>query len=342
MGDENILNNSEEKNNGQEQNFRSLVNNLWVEKYRPKKIEDLILSDDNRELFSKAIHDKQINNYLFVGPPGSGKSTLARILTSIHGVITKRDNVLAINGSSKASRGIDFVEQVIEPFLKVPPLGKDKHRIVFIDESDYLTDQSFHSQRAVIEKYNKFGRFILTANYLTKIPEAIQSRFQVFNFKQIPINFITEYCQNILEKENISFNQKDLKYIIEKLYPDVRKIINTLQKSITKNKLKLNKNITITSENEICSNFENICESFDKKQYSKINSYVDKILETLNKQDFDYRSVFSRLFNSEKVKASVKIIINKYSNSHQNCLIPSMHFMAMIFESIVCMKEYLS
>jgi len=82
------------------------------------------------------------------------------------------DNLLEVNGSAKETRGISFVQDVIEPFCKVPGAGNDKIKVVFIDESDYLTDTSFHSLRSIVEKYAKYCRFIFTCNYYTKIPEA--------------------------------------------------------------------------------------------------------------------------------------------------------------------------
>jgi len=116
-----------------------IINTLWVEKYRPKKLEELVLPENYRIDFQTCIQKKEIGNLLFSGSPGSGKTALMRIICSQEGIIQNRDdNVLEINGSGKETRGISFVQDVIEPYLKIPPAGSDKYKVVCIDESDFL------------------------------------------------------------------------------------------------------------------------------------------------------------------------------------------------------------
>ena len=209
-----------------------IIESLWIEKYRPKKLDDLVLPEQYMNDFRKIIERGSLPNLLLSGPPGGGKSTLARVLCSKHGVLqNKKDNLLYINGSARKSRGIGFVDDVIEPFLKHPP-SRDDFRVVFIDEADNLTGDSYNSLRAVIEKYHvAYGRFIFTCNYISKIPDAIQSRFIQYIFRQIPKDFIFDYCIKILMSENIEYVDKDVKMIVNNLYPDVRKIVNVVQRS---------------------------------------------------------------------------------------------------------------
>ena len=128
-----------------------IVNSLWVEKYRPKKIKDLVLPESYTTSFEIYIKNLEIPHLLLFGPPGSGKTCTAQIITSKEGIINnKNDNLLEINGSSKECRGIGYVEEVIEPFLKTPPAKPDKYKIVFIDEADFLTDASFSSMRNIM------------------------------------------------------------------------------------------------------------------------------------------------------------------------------------------------
>jgi DNA polymerase III delta prime subunit len=318
-----------------------ILNTLWVEKYRPRTLEELVLPEDVMGEFKQYILKRQIPNLLFSGPPGSGKSTLARILCSKNGIISSPDdNLLEINGSAKETRGISFVQDTIEPFLKVPPLG-DGYKIVFIDEADYLTDASAHSLRAVIEKYSEKARFILTCNYLSKIPDAIQSRFTSYSFKQFPIDFVIKYCKNILVKENVKHDDKTLKYIVDNLYPDVRRIVNSLQRCSTTGELKVNKDIVQTNEKMLVSLIMEVINFIQSNQDHKLNATIGSIVQLLtSNQDLEFRSVYVDLFNRPETPIPAKIIVNKFTNSHQDCLVPSMHALAMVYEIIEILQKY--
>jgi DNA polymerase III delta prime subunit len=318
-----------------------IVESLWIEKYRPKKLDDLVLPEQYMNDFRKIIERGSLPNLLLSGPPGGGKSTLARVLCSKHGVLqNKKDNLLYINGSARKSRGIGFVDDVIEPFLKHPP-SRDDYRVVFIDEADNLTGDSYNSLRAVIEKYHvAYGRFIFTCNYISKIPDAIQSRFIPYIFRQIPKEFIFDYCIKILMAEKIEYVDKDIKMIVNNLYPDVRKIVNVLQRSSWNGKLDVKEEAIVTSERKVTSFIVQIISLIEKGQDNKIGGVVTSIVDLIGEQQIEYRNVYSDLFFMDKVPAPAKIVINQYSNTHQNCLIPHMHFMAMVFNIIKSLQEY--
>jgi len=315
---------------------------LWVEKYRPRKLEELVLPGDYYNDFKRMIEKKEILNFLFYGPPGGGKTVLSRILCSKNGsIFNKEDNVLEINGSAQETRGITFVNDVIEPFLKVPPAGQDKYRVVFIDEADYLTGNSFSSLRGVIGKYSeKTGRFIFTCNYISKIPEPIQSRFQLYPFKQLPVEFVNKYCSKILTSENIEFDNSDLKFVIDNLYPDVRLIVNTLQRNSISGKLKVNREFIITTERKILSFVIEIISSIEKGENYKVGKSISSIVSLLDENGLEFRNLYMDLFFKEKLPVPVKVIVNKFANSHSSCLVPQMHVMAMIYEIIKVLQDY--
>ncbi len=322
-----------------------IENSLWVEKYRPKTIDDLVLPVEYMNTFKKYIQEGDIPHLIFSGAPGGGKSSTARILTSKQGILSSpKDNLLQINGSSKETRGINFVSDVIEPFLRIPPAGKDRYRIVFIDESDYLTDAASHSLRAIIEKYSSTSRFIFTCNYISKIPEALQSRLTEFRFEQMPIEFAITHCQTILSNEKIDFKDEDIKYIVNNLYPDIRKIVDTLQRCSTNSKLILNKDIALTNEKIIIDNILEMVNILKNNYKTSINKNMNSILTILSKydSDLDYRKIYNDIFKNKGVPVPLKIVVNDYSNKHSGCLLPSMHFSAMIFEGIIKLKEYYS
>lgn len=318
-----------------------ILESLWVEKYRPKKLEDLALPARYTKDFERMITRCTIPNLLFNGPPGAGKTTISLVLCSKYGILfNKKDNLLMANGSAKKTRSINFVDSVIEPFLKIPP-AKDKYKVVFIDEADNLTPDSFRAFRGLIEKYHKgYGRFIFTCNYISKIPGPVQSRFTSYIFQQIPKEFVISYCKTILDAETIKYKEKDITFIVNNLYPDIRRIINTLRKCSWEGILDVNEEAVITNEKRILSAVVEIISFLNKGEYKKISVVINSIVKLLASQDIEYRNVYSDLFFMEKIPAPVKVIINKYANAHQESLLPHMNFMGMVFDIIKVLQDY--
>lgn len=318
-----------------------VLDSMWNEKYRPKTLDELSLPERYKQDFRRIIERGSLPNLLFSGPPGGGKTTLALILCSKNGVLfNKSDNLLMANGSSKKERSINFVDQVVEPFLKHPPAG-DKYKIVFMDEADNITPDAYDSWRGIIEKYHKaYGRFVWTGNYISKIPDPVQSRFTPYIFQQIPKELVLEYCQSILKSEQIDYIDKDVNFIINQLYPDVRRVVNILQRCSWEGKLVVDRDAVMTNERVLISNVVEIVSLIGKEEDKKIGPVVNKMVEILSSQDIEFRNIYTELFFMKKIPAPVKITVNKYSNSHQGCLIPHMHFMAMIFEIIKVLQDY--
>lgn len=320
----------------------NLLDEVWVEKYRPKTIDDLVLPESYISDFKAYIGRRNFPNLLFYGPPGGGKTTIARILCSKEGVLSlKRDNLLPVNGSAQSTRKIGYVEGVIEPFLKYPPAGQDKIKVVFIDESDNMTADAYRSLRGVIEKYlESYGRFIFTCNYVSRIPSPVQSRFTQYKFQQIPREFVLDYCRKILDTETVPYELKDVQFIIDNLYPDIRQIIAVMAKCSLTGKLIVNEDAVKTKEKKLLGLILQVISFIEKGENSKIGGVVNLLIDELKDEDFEYRSLYEALFFKDKFPVPAKIVVNKYSNSHQAALVPSMHFMAMVFEMVKTLQDY--
>jgi replication factor C small subunit len=197
---------------------------LWVEKYRPKVVGDVIFQDENMATkFKTLIKSGQIPNLLFSGVQGSGKTTLSRVL--IRELKIDPSDLLTINASDENS--IDAMRDKIKGFAYTMPMGKFK--VVQLEEFDYLTPNAQSVLRAIIEDTSAVTRFIATCNYENKIMPAIKSRFQQFNFKAPDQGAIFILMADILDKENIELDVDLLQDYVAATYPDIRKTINMLQ-----------------------------------------------------------------------------------------------------------------
>lgn len=201
-----------------------MITNLWVEKYRPKTINEYVFRDDSqRETVTRWIEEKSIPHLLFSGNAGIGKTTLAKVL--FNELKVNPFDILEINASR--TNGVDDVRDKIINFVQMIPFGQFK--IVLLDEADYLSANAQAALRGVMEEYHSTARFILTCNYPNKIIPAIHSRCQGFHIPKIDSVEFTARIATILVEENIEFDLDTLDTFVKLTYPDLRKCINTVQ-----------------------------------------------------------------------------------------------------------------
>ena len=204
---------------------------IWVEKYRPQKIEDCILPKSIKKTFQDFLSKGEIPNMLLSGPPGIGKTTVAKCLCNQLGA-----DYYVINGSDEG-RFLDTVRNNAKNFASTVSLTSDsKHKVIIIDEADNTTPDVQLLLRASIEEFSRNCRFIFTCNYKNKIIEPLHSRCAVIEFsvngkeKQgIAANFFTR-LNYILEQERVESDKKVLAELINKHFPDWRRVLNECQR----------------------------------------------------------------------------------------------------------------
>ena len=204
---------------------------LWVEKYRPRNITNCILPKETKKIFIDFVNNKEIPNLLLCGTSGVGKTTVARALCNELGA-----DFILINGSEE--RNIETLRVKIKQFASTVSLTTDGGpKIVILDEADYLNPQSTQpALRGFIEEFSKNCRFVFTCNYKNRIIEPLHSRCSVIDFtikadqKPQIASGIYQRILDILTKENVEYNEKVVVEIVNKFFPDFRRMLNEIQK----------------------------------------------------------------------------------------------------------------
>ena len=211
---------------------------LWVEKYRPEKVDDCILPDESKKMFKGFLEQGEIPNLLLSGPAGIGKTTIAKALCRELGA-----DFYVINGSDEG-RFLDTVRNKAKTFASTVSLTSgSSHKIIIVDEADNTTPDVQLLLRASIEEFQKNCRFIFTCNYKNKIIEPLHSRCSVVDFHikgkekaQLASAFLKR-INSILEQENIEFELKVVAEVIQKHFPDFRSTLNELQRYAARGKI---------------------------------------------------------------------------------------------------------
>ena len=204
-----------------------MLDDIWIEKYRPKKLDDVAGQDEIIKRLKAYAKTKSVPHLIFAGPAGTGKTTSALALSKEVFGDTWKQNFNELNASDE--RGIGIIRGKIKEFARTAPIGKSKFKIIFLDEADSLTHDAQAALRRTIEKYTHICRFILSVNYSSKIIEPIQSRCTVFRFSPIKPDDIKKYMRKIAAQEKLEITPDGLETLIFISRGDLRKAINVLQ-----------------------------------------------------------------------------------------------------------------
>jgi DNA polymerase III delta prime subunit len=318
-----------------------LIEKLFTEKYKPRKLEDLIIPERIRERFSKGVQQHS----LFYGSPGIGKTSLAKVLVEEY-----NHEYLYINASRETS--VDIIRNQIVNFCSVRSIIEEssKYKIVIIDEGDGASEQFYKALRATMEQFEANTRFILTCNYINKIPEPLQSRFGGgminFDFNKEDEIEIKKGCikriYEISKKENLEINKDALLELVNRQFPDIRKMISTLQAY----KLDGKEIVTIDDVKKFNSIYKDIYElifnnldPLKNYQYLKSNysNRVDEVLSSLSVEFIDYLKQEKPTYLH--VIPQIIIKVTEYQAMRTQVIDPELTMLACVYSLQEIIKE---
>tara|TARA_Y100000385_G_scaffold278286_1_gene326370 strand:- start:6757 stop:7704 length:948 start_codon:yes stop_codon:yes gene_type:complete len=281
---------------------------VWVESYRPETIDDCILPDGIKNTFKQFVEKGEVPNLLLSGPPGCGKTTVAKALCYELGV-----DYYVINGSDEG-RFLDTVRNNAKNFASTVSLSSSaKHKIIIIDEADNTTPDVQLCLRAFTEEFIGNCRFIFTCNYKNKIIAPLHSRCAVIDFaikgkerQELAAKFFNR-LRIILEKENVEYDPKVLVELIQKHFPDWRRVLNELQRYSVSGKI--DTGILAAFSNV---KTDNLFQSLKTKDFSKVRKWVVDNLD--NDPSVLIRSIYDAIYTHLEGSgiAAAVLIIAKY------------------------------
>jgi DNA polymerase III delta prime subunit len=245
---------------------------LWVEKYRPKTVKECILPDDIKQPFQDMVDKGEFGNLMLSGSPGVGKTTIAKALCDEIGL-----EFLMINGSDE--RGIDVLRTKVKHYASSRAFN-GKRKVIIIDEADFTTPELQAALRAAIEEFSSNCSFILTCNFKNKLMEAMHSRFSIIDFKlknadkpKMAMQFYKR-LETIFKNEEVEYDAKILQQVIQRYFPDYRRILNECQHYSVGGKLDLGilSSLSDDSIKDLVSNLKD-------KDFNKARRWISENLE---------------------------------------------------------------
>ena len=259
---------------------------LWVEKNRPRSIDECVLPEDLKNTFSEFVKDKHIPNLILCGSAGVGKTTVAKAMLDEIGATS-----MMINGSEES--GIDVLRTKIKNFASTVSLEGGRKYII-LDEADYLNPQSTQpALRGFMEEFHKNCGFVFTCNYKNRLIPPLHSRCSVVDFAipnsekpTLARDFMKRTC-DILEQENIEYDERVVAEVINKYFPDWRRVLNELQRYSVSGKIDAGILVDIAEVN-----IKELMHSMKNKEFTNVRKWV------VNNLDNDPVRLFRRIYDN--------------------------------------------
>lgn len=308
-----------------------IINNLWTEKYRPAKLEDYVGNEDFKSKVQGYLDEGEIPSLLLFGAkPGTGKTTAAKLIANHLDC-----DFLYINASSE--NNVDTIRTKVTSFVST--VGFKKWKIVILDEYDFATANAQAALRNIIETFSKNARFILTCNYVEKIIDPIQSRCVGFHILPPNKSEVAKRCIQILDAESIEYDKKDVAAIVNKSYPDMRRIINSLQGSSKSRRLVLDTQSALEA-NYMEEILEVLKTYIDPKDAFKS---IRKIIANSRVKTFEdlYRYLYDNLDEFTKNGKQASTILSIAKAQYQDVLVvdKEINIMSMMIEILIELKS---
>lgn len=306
---------------------------VWVEKYRPKIIEDIVLDPLNKQILRNIIETSYFPNLLFYGPPGTGKTTtIINLINAYQEKVGVKNKDLIIHLNASDERGIDIIRNQINFFVNSKPLFNNGMKFVILDEVDYMTKNAQQALRYLLQNYTSNVRFCLICNYISKIDEGLQNEFIRLRFNQLPKEEIITFLNNISVSEHLNLTPKILS-CIQKLYKsDIRSMINFMQSNQNLENESLNiidnevwdelyTKILQREKMEIINNFiHSISINYNIDKKNIIKDFLNYIIKTYtNNVNSKFLDFVENLIHSQ----------NQNNNTHINYLISKLSSLSM-------------
>jgi DNA polymerase III delta prime subunit len=281
---------------------------LWVEKYRPSKLEDYVGNEHLKSKVAGYLESGDIPHLLLYGKAGTGKTTLAKLIVN-----SVDCDYMIINASDE--NNVDTVRNKVKNFAST--IGFRQSKIIILDEFDYMTPNAQAILRNLMETFSKHCRFILTCNYVEKVIDPIQSRCQTFQIVPPTKKDVAVQISKILQSEGVKFEIKDLVPIIDAGYPDIRKIINTCQLNSIKGELKVD--VQNLLENDYKMKILEILKSKDDKR----NKYMKLRQALVDSRATDFTELYTLLYDKVEEYAEGKTanVILELSDGQRNAFL---------------------